>query len=68
LRRGIETFGDALDERVGTSVESMADHYRDSVELIESEWPDSTFLLALRLELKRLEAESSRAVGPGVRY
>ena len=46
----------------------MADHYRDSVELIESEWPDSTFLLALRLELKRLEAESSRAVGPGVRY
>ena len=66
LRRGIDTFGDAIDERMGTSIESMAGHYRESVELIESEWPGSTFLPALRLQFGRLETDSTRAIGSGV--
>ena len=66
LRRGIGRFGDTVEERMGTSVASMAGHYRQSVELIESEWPGSTFLPDLRSELDRLEEDFSRAVGPGV--
>jgi hypothetical protein len=62
LRRGIERFGDTVEDRMGTSVKSMAGHYRESVELIESEWPGSTFLPDLRSELDRLEADVSRAV------
>jgi guanosine-3',5'-bis(diphosphate) 3'-pyrophosphohydrolase len=62
LRRGMERFGDTVEDRMGTSVNSMAGHYRESVELIESAWPGSTFLPALRSELDRLEAEFSRAV------
>ncbi len=54
LRRGIEIYGDALDERLGTSVSAMAAHYRESVEMVESVRPGSTFLPALRLELERL--------------
>ena len=67
LRRGIQTFADSIEERMGTSVGSMAGHYRESVELIESESPDSSFLPALRLQLARLEAESRPAVGPAAR-
>jgi hypothetical protein len=40
----------------------MAGHYRESVELIETAWPGSTFLPALRSQLARLEAESSPAI------
>lgn len=59
LRRGIETFGDAVEERMGTSVASMSGHYRESVEMIASVKPGSAFLSALRVELERLEAEAS---------
>jgi hypothetical protein len=62
LRRGAQTFGDAVEERIGTGVECMAGHYRESVELIETAWPGSTFLPALRSQLARLEAESSPAI------
>lgn len=54
LRRGREIYGDALDERLGTSVDSMAAHYRESVAMIESVRPGSVFLPDLRLELERL--------------
>jgi HD domain len=57
LRRGIEMFGDSLEERLGTSVASMTAHYRESVEMIESVRPGSAFLPALRIELERLEAD-----------
>ncbi len=57
LRRGIETRGDGLEERMGTSVASMTTHYRESVEMIESVRPGSAFLPALGLELERLEAD-----------
>ena len=59
LRRGIETFGDAVEERMGTSVASMNGHYRESVEMIASVRPGSAFLSALRIELERLEAKAS---------
>ena len=64
LRRGIEMFGDSLEERLGTSVASMTAHYRESVEMIESVRPGSAFLPALRLELERLEADVLRESNP----
>lgn len=62
LARGIQTSGSSVEDRMGTSVASMAGHYRESVELIESGWPGSTFLPALRLQLERPEDESARAL------
>jgi guanosine-3',5'-bis(diphosphate) 3'-pyrophosphohydrolase len=56
LRRGIEASREAAEERMGTSVGSMADHYRDSVQMIADVRPGSAFLSALRLELERLES------------
>jgi hypothetical protein len=56
LQRGIATFGAKVEERMGTSVSSMAGHYRDSVEMIASSRPGSTFLPALRVQLDRLAA------------
>jgi hypothetical protein len=64
LRRGIQTFGGGVEERMGTSVSSMAGHYRDSVELIESGRPGSAFLPALRVQLERLD-DASVAAGDG---
>jgi (p)ppGpp synthase/HD superfamily hydrolase len=55
LRRGIEEFGERIEERMGTTITSMASHYRDSVEMIASVRPGSAFLPALRLELGRLQ-------------
>ncbi len=58
LRRGMKTFGGSVEQRIGTSVAGMAGHYRESVELIESERPGSAFLPALRGQLDLLEAET----------
>jgi hypothetical protein len=58
LRRGIQEFGEEIEERMGTSVMSMAGHYRESVELIELARPGSAFLPALRVQLDRLAVES----------
>jgi hypothetical protein len=57
LRRGIETAGEGIEERIGTSVASMTAHYGESVEMIESLRPGSAFLPVLRLEMDRLEAD-----------
>ena len=54
LRRGIEGSRQAIEERMGTTIEGMAGHYRESVELIESARPGSAFLPALRIQLHRL--------------
>jgi HD domain len=56
LRRGIEASPEAAEERMGTSVASMVDHYRDSVQMIADVRAGSAFLPALRLELDRLES------------
>jgi hypothetical protein len=56
LRRGIGVSQEAAEGRMGTSVASMADHYRDSVEMIAEVRPGSAFLSALRLELGRLDS------------
>jgi hypothetical protein len=58
LRRGIEVSHEGAEARMGTSVASMAGHYRDSVQMIASARPGSAFLSALRRELGRLEATS----------
>ncbi len=62
LRRGIERFGNSVEDRMGTSVGSMAGHYRESVELIESGGSD-TFLAQLYDQLSLLGDESSPAAG-----
>jgi (p)ppGpp synthase/HD superfamily hydrolase len=56
LRRGIDASRAGAEARMDTSVSSMADHYRDSVQMIASLWPGSAFLSALRRELEQLEA------------
>lgn len=56
LRRGIEVSREAVEARMGSSVQSMADHYRDSVQMIAATRPGSAFLSALRLELGRLDS------------
>ena len=65
LRKGIEIYGDALPERLGTSVANMTAHYRESVEMIESVKPGSVFLPALRLELEHLETDVLRESNSG---
>jgi hypothetical protein len=62
LRRGIEAFGDSVEERMGTSVVSMAGHYRESVAMIESGGAGSVFLPALLTEIELLEADASLSV------
>lgn len=59
LRRGIEAFGSSVEARIGTTVHSMAGHYRESVMVIESERPGSAFLPALRVQIELLAAESA---------
>ncbi len=56
LRRGIGVSREAAEARMGTSVASMADHYRESVQMIAEARPGSAFLSALRLELGRLDS------------
>ena len=59
LRRGVETFGvRGVEDRMGTSIESMGGHYRESVEMIGSSRPGSAFLPALRVQLARLDASA----------
>ena len=58
LRRGIEAFGQGVEERMGTSLESMESHYRESVEVIAKARPGSSFLPVLRVEIERLAEES----------
>jgi (p)ppGpp synthase/HD superfamily hydrolase len=66
LRRGIQESGRrSVERRIGASVGSMADHYRESVELIEAERPGSAFLPALRVQLAGLAAEAEGAAQGG---
>ena len=62
LRRGIDGHRDSIEARMGTTVEGMAGHYRESVAMIEESDPDQEFAVALREEL---EALSSLAVPAG---
>jgi hypothetical protein len=56
LARGTELFGETIEARLGTTVETMAGHYEDSVRMIEERQPDCVFLPALRTELEQLRA------------
>lgn len=53
---GIDASREAAEARMSTSVANMADHYRDSVQMIAEVKPGSAFLSALRLELDRLDS------------
>ena len=59
LRRGLEASRAAAETRMGASVEDMAGHYRDSVQMIAAVRPGSVFLSALRLELGRLDSAAT---------
>jgi hypothetical protein len=56
LRRGMEMFPGSIEARMGTTIDGMAGHYRESVEMIEQSEPDSEFVTALRAELASLTA------------
>jgi len=58
LRRGLQRYGDVIEDRMGTTITGMAGHYRESVELIESVRPGSAFLPALRVQLDQLAVEA----------
>lgn len=64
LRRGIDSFGDSIEARMGTTVDGMARHYHESVAMIEECEPDSEFVPALRAELESL-ATATAAAGAG---
>jgi (p)ppGpp synthase/HD superfamily hydrolase len=54
LRRGIDRYGDSLEARIGTTVDALARHYRESVEMIESSQPGSGLVPPLQAELAEL--------------
>lgn len=54
LRRGIDRHRDSIETRMGTTVDGMAGHYRESVDMIEASEPRLAFTVALRVELDRL--------------
>lgn len=66
LRRGIrESDHRSVEARIGTSVGSVAAHYRESVKLIEAERPESAFLPALHAQIDALAAEADGATQGG---
>lgn len=64
LQGGIRTEGRSIEARMGTTVEAMAGHYRDSVSMIESSDPQCTFLAGLHAELLALQALAARRIRP----
>jgi (p)ppGpp synthase/HD superfamily hydrolase len=58
LRRGVDRFGESIEERIGTTIDGMAGHYRASVEMIEASHPAMEFVPALRSELQTVAAMS----------
>jgi (p)ppGpp synthase/HD superfamily hydrolase len=55
LRRGTDRFGEEIEERMGTTVDGMASHYRESVEMIEAGHPSSAFIPDLHARLEELD-------------
>ena len=64
LRRGIERFGPrGIESRIGTSLASMVDHYRASVDMVEFERPRLFLVPSLRSQLHRLAVEAPVDLG-----
>ena len=61
LRQGIDGHRDEIEARMGTTVEGMAGHYRESVAMIEESGPDHEFAVALREELEHLASLAAPA-------
>jgi hypothetical protein len=65
LRRGLRASGRPdVEGRLGAGVADMAEHYRESVTLIEAHRPGSMFLPALRRQLDGLELDVRAAALP----
>ena len=54
LTRGVDRFEDSIEARMGTTIEAMAQHYEDSVSMIEAADPTCPFIPLLRAELDAL--------------
>lgn len=65
LRCGIQASREEAEARVATSVADLAEHYRDSVQMIASVRLGSAYLPALRRELDRLETVARRGAVDG---
>ena len=67
LRSGIAMFGGSIEQQMDAGVADLADHYRESVDVIEAVTPDSPFLPALRVGLGQLErAKTSQPPNRGI--
>jgi (p)ppGpp synthase/HD superfamily hydrolase len=55
LRRGIARYGSHIEARMGTTVDGMAGHYLESVEMIDRAALDPPFVSELREQLEVLE-------------
>ena len=67
LRRGIEADAKAVEERTGSSLVGMVNHYRDSVETVAAVDPESPFLPALHSEFDRLAILCPPGAGAGAK-
>jgi (p)ppGpp synthase/HD superfamily hydrolase len=63
LCSGIELYSDSIEARMRTTIEGMAGHYRESVEMIEETNPESVFMPALREKLQLLAVKSAAHYG-----
>ena len=64
LARGVVRSEDAIEARMGTSVEAMTRHYEDSVRTIETTHPSCHFIPELRAELDALGLATAPAAAP----
>jgi (p)ppGpp synthase/HD superfamily hydrolase len=64
LARGMERFGDTIEDRMGTTVAGMAGHYEESVAMIEEGAPGSPFVPVLRNALESLASPAGEASEP----
>ena len=61
LRRGIAADRESIEGRMGTTVNAMAGHYRESVAMIEASGLDSELVATLRAELAELASMAAPA-------
>ena len=62
LRRGIAADRESIEGRMGTTVNAMAGHYRESVAMIEASGLDSELVVALQAELAELASMAAPAM------
>jgi (p)ppGpp synthase/HD superfamily hydrolase len=68
LRRGIDADRDSAEARMGTTVDRMAGHYRESVAMIEENEPELEFVTALRVEIDSLASIAAPPAGGPITF